>query len=314
MKKKISVVLPCHNEAENLKSLFPAIIAQIPPHFDYEIIGVDDGSTDATLATIEALAWQNKRLKGLSLYRNFGHQMALWAGIAAAKGDAVITMDADFQHPPAQIPRMLNFWQAGHDLVVLKKDCPKTFFSRLLQKPGYWLWDNLSDGVLVPGASNFMLFDKRIADFLRHSSEVEVFIRGLVRLAAHKPVVISYQVGQRRFGRSSYGPRAFVNLFLAGLVSFSTKPLRLAAWAGLALGLAVGLILILDLLEVIVSGRHIIQGYLTLVFVQLLLNGFVIFYLGILGEYLGVIFKEVKKRPRYLIKRTINFSKESHLQ
>ncbi len=306
--KKISVVLPCFNESENLPLLVPEIVKNIPKSYDYEIICIDDGSTDSTKDVIMAMASQNKKIKGLSFYKRSGHQAALVAGIKYAKGEAVITMDSDFQHPPKLIPKFIKLWEDGFDLVNAKKqqDKSQSIFLKIERKIGYFIWSKITDNLIPPGVSDFRLMSHKVAAYVTRSKEKEIFLRGLVTLAAKNKTEIPYKVGQRKFGKSSYTLKMFANMFINGFISFSTKPIRIASLMGLAIAFITGTFLIYDLAYAILTGRKIIQGYVSIVFLMLILNGFIIFYMGILGEYMGVIFKEVKKRPHYLINKKIN--------
>lgn len=306
--KKISVVLPCYNEGKNLPDLIPLIIKNIPKKYDYEIICVDDASSDETPEIIDALARKNKKIKGIFFYRRFGQTPALLAGILNAKGDAIITMDSDFEHPPELLSKAILAWKDGHDLVLMQKDerwrgRKARVFGRNL---GYFVWKWVSDGMLIPGVSEFRLMDRQIVRFLLKFKESEPFIRGLVNLAAKNPFVIPYKVGRRKYGKSGYNLTRDINLFVNGVISFSTKPLRLFALGGLILSIVNFVILVVDATFALILGKKIVPGYLTIVFLVLFLNGFIIFYLGMLGEYIAVIFKEVKRRPKFLIERKVN--------
>lgn len=303
--KKISIVLPCLNEADNLPLLVPEIIKNIPKKYNYEIICVDDGSTDSTLSVIKALSSKNKLVKGIILHRRFGHEAAVFAGIEKSSGNAIIYMDSDFQHPPEMIPQMINLWEKGHDLVQLQKkeDINSLKFFR---KFGYWLWKYVSNGVLIPGVSDFRLIDKKIQDYLIKSQENEIFIRGIVGLAAKNCAILPYRVNNRKFGKSSYNFKIFCNMFATGVVSFSVKPLRIATFMGITIVVFTSLFLSVDILISAISGRRFIEGWLTIIFLILILNGFMMVYMGILGEYVGVILKEVKRRPKYLVEKTFN--------
>lgn len=311
MKKLISVVLPCYNEEKNLVTLIPAIIASLPQEYRYEIICVDDGSSDNTRSTITQFAKDNKNIKAILMHRNFGHQAALRAGIKAAQGDAIITMDSDFQHPPKLIPKFISLWESGHDLVQGQKKSDKTasFFMKLQRKIGYSIWKTITDGVILPGVSDFRLMSKNIAKYINKNRESETFLRGVVMLSAKKPVLLPYNVGKRKHGRSSYTLKMFLNMFLNGFISFSTKPIRIASLLGIILFLISSFALLVDIATAVVAGKKIIEGWITAVSLSVLLNGIILIYLGLLGEYIGVIFKEVKRRPKYLVDKTINLKK-----
>lgn len=304
--KKISVILPCLNEAENLPLLIPEVIKNIPKKYGYEIICVDDGSTDSTASVIRAMVFKHTHIKGILLHRRFGHEAAVLAGIKKTSGNAIIYMDSDFQHPPKMIPKIIALWEKGHDLVQLQKIEDVNSF-KFFRKFGYWIWQVISDGVLIPGVSDFRLLDKKIREYLLTSEENEIFIRGIVGLVAKNPAILPYEVGKRKFGKSSYTFKTFINMFINGFITFSTKPIRIATIVGLLIAICAPLFLITDIIIALITNRRILEGWTTIIFLILTLNGFIIFYLGILGEYIGIIFKETKKRPKFIVDETINF-------
>lgn len=306
--KKISIIIPTFNESKNIPLLTQAIIKNIPTKYNYEIIFVDDNSPDGTFEVISKMGNKNKKIKGICMYRRFGLQPSFIAGLNAAKGDAIITMDADFQHPPEMIPELLRFWEKGYDLILPQKKEDKSFnpFLKLIRKTIYRMWENISSGILIPGVSEFRLVDRKIGEFILKSNESEIFLRGLVNMAANKPLIIPYNVGKRKFGKSSFTIGRLFNVLIIGFISFSPKPLRIASFFGLTIALLTTLFLLVDFILAISFGQRIIPGYATIVLLLLILNGFTIFYLGIIGEYIGVIFTEVKNRPKYIIGRNVN--------
>ena len=306
--KKISVVIPTFNESENIALLTPAIIKNIPKKYNYEIIYVDDNSPDGTFETIKILGRKNKNIKGICMYRRFGLQPSFIAGIQQAQGDAIITMDADFQHPPELIPELISLWEKGHDLVRPKKQEDQSFnpVFRSVRQMAYRVWENISDGTLISGVSDFSLMDRKVREFIISSGETEMFLRGLVSMAANNPILIPYKVGKRKYGKSSFNINKLFNIFILGFISYSPKPLRLASLFGFTLGILTTIFLLIDFTYAIGFGIKIIPGYATIVLLVLILNGFTIFYLGIIGEYIGVIFKEVKNRPHYIIRKSVN--------
>lgn len=305
--KKLSIVIPAHNEEGNLSSIAKEIIKNIPSKYDYEIIFIDDGSKDKTLNEIKKLS-KNKKIKGISLYKNFGQQAALFAGIKHANADIIISMDADGQHPPQLIPKMVSLWEKGHDVVILQKseDKQMSLFMKLNRKIAYPIWSFLSDGIIIPKTSDFRLIDKNIAQTIKDSNESTVLVRGFVTSNANNIAFLEYKVRKRRKGKSSYNFKKLFLLFVDGILLYSTKPLRIASILGLIIAVATGLFLSFDIIHALFLGERIVKGYVTLVLLSLILNGFIIFYLGILGEYIGIIFKEVKNRPLFLIKEKIN--------
>jgi glycosyltransferase involved in cell wall biosynthesis len=313
--KKISIVLPCLNEEKNIIPLTKEIIANIPNNYDYEIIIVNDGSTDGTQDTIKNLASKNKKIKGISIYRSSGHQQALRIGITHATGDAVITMDADFQHPPSYIPQMIKLWEKGHDTILAQKKQTRhaAWWIRVGQSFGYRIWSYASGQVLVPRVSDFRLISRPVADAIANSEENVIFLRGMVRLFSKNSCVMSYEVGKRNYGKSSYTPTMFINMFVGGIVSFSSRPLRIIWGLGIAICFMASLYLLLDIGISMLIKKQVIEGWKTLVLLILLLNGFVILYLGILGEYVSIIFLEIKGRGRPAIYETINFKSRGNL-
>jgi len=308
MKKIISVILPCFNEAKNISPLVAEIIKKIPSRYEYEIICIDDGSFDQTKNEIEKLSMHNKDIKGILFYSRFGHQQALRAGIDYSKGDAVIMMDADFQHPPKLIPEFIGKWEKGYDLVRAKKIQNKGvgIFRNIGNKIAYRLWSIVSNGVIIPGVSDFRLISREIANYVKQSHEENLFVRGIVNLVAKKPCNIFYKIGKRKYGKSSYSNGDLLELFINGFISFSTKPLRTAFVLGIILFAFTGLFLFVDLVQALIMGRKIIEGWLTTIYLTFLANSLILIYLGVLGEYMGVIFRETKKRPYYFIDKTIN--------
>lgn len=304
----ISVVLPLFNEEENLLPLVEEIKRRIPPQYTYEIVLVDDGSTDTTLEKISNLAQKDPKIKGVSFYTNFGHQAALFAGINQARGEAVITMDADFQHPPDIIPQMIDHWEQGHDLVVAQKkgDATSPLLFRLVRLIGYPLYRVLGGGKFFPGVSDFRLMSRPIVNYVKTCGESRYILRGLVMIPAKSISFIPYTVQRRRAGKSSYSLRKLFSLYLYSVTSFSVALLRMASISGLLLILLSFLYLTYVLYVKLVLGRVIISGWTALVFLVVFLFGFLLFYLGILSEYIGAIFDEVKKRPRYLVRETFN--------
>lgn len=310
MKKKITIVIPCHNEEKNIPPLYEEIVSIMPEKYVFDVIFVDDGSRDLTREVIRALASKHKNITGIFLHRQSGHQAALKAGISAAKGEAVITMDADFQHPPETILTFLEKWEEGCDLVIAQKkeDPTSSPFMKIKRAIGYRIWDLVSDGRVPPRVSDFRLMGSSVVLFINQSKEHELFLRGLVTLAARKTAVVPYSVGSRVHGKSSYTTKMFVQLFMNGFVSFSIKPLRIGWMAGVVLFIGSGFYVTVDILSAIISHRPIIEGWTTIVALLFAMNSAILIYLGIIAEYIGIIFKEVKARPQYIIDEIVTSS------
>lgn len=307
-KATISIVLPLFNNGEDLADIVTAIKNNIPPKCNFEFLLVNDGSVDATEDTMVALTAKDPRKKGISFYRNFGHQAALRAGLEHSTGDAVLTMDADFQHPPEMIPKILQLWEAGHDVVIMQKlpNIEPVFIISALRKLGYLIYKFLGGNKILPGVSDFRLVDKQILKYVNACPESRYVLRGLVMLAAKTPIVLPYNVGKRRHGKSQYSAAKLFQLFLDSVTSFSLIPLRFATTAGLLLALASFVYMIAILYYRFVLGKNIIEGWTALMFVILILFSFQFMYLGILAEYVGAVFHDVKKRPSYVIKNKYN--------
>ena len=223
--KKVSIIIPTFNESKNISLIVPAITKNIPKKFDYEIIFVDDNSPDGTFQEIANIGAKNKKVKGICMYRRFGLQPSFLAGIKKASGDVIITMDADFQHPPEMIPKLISLWEKGYDLVQPQKKEDNSFnpILRFIRQIAYKAWGNISNGTLIPGVSEFRLMDKKVAEFITLSGETETFLRGLVNMGANKPLLIPYKVGKRKFGKSKINLKILLNIFVAKITNHSGK-------------------------------------------------------------------------------------------
>jgi polyisoprenyl-phosphate glycosyltransferase len=200
----------------------------------YEILFVDDGSSDQTVHTIEALAEKDKRVKLIVLSRNFGHQFALKAGLDHATGDCVISLDADLQHPPELIPELINKWQQGFEVVyTIRKDTKSTsFFKRITASFFYWIARKLSSVEVHPGAADFRLLDRAVVDVLKECRENYLYLRGLVSWAGFRQTALEYIPNERFAGKTKYSLRKMIRFAMAGITSFSTRPLEIIAGAG----------------------------------------------------------------------------------
>ena len=308
-KKLISVVLPLFNEEKNVEAIVDAVFKHIDARYALEIILVNDGSSDNTSIEILKVCERDPRVKGILFYKNFGHQPALIAGLEKAKGDAVITMDSDFQHPPEKLPELIALWEQGHDLVMARKehDNKDDLITYFIRKLGYLFYKYLSSGKMVSGVSDFRLTDKILISHLKKFGEYRISLRALFLNLSSKPAYVLYNVGKRRAGRSGYNLYKLYNLYISSITSFSLVPLRGATIIGILLILFSFAYLFYILFVRFVLGYQIIQGWTALIFVVIVLFGFMFFYLGLLGEYIGTIFEEVKGRPKFLVKSYINF-------
>jgi glycosyltransferase involved in cell wall biosynthesis len=301
---EISIVLPAHNEAGNIAPMAAAIAQVMALIGPYEIIFVDDGSSDGTLAALRAAA-RDPVVRYLSFTRNFGHQAALRAGLRHATGRAVIVMDADFEHPPELIPQLIAAWRDGAKIAATRRDddasvpAGKRFSSRLY----YRMLDAIGDVRIEPGSADFMLLDRAVVDVVNGLEDQDIFLRGLVRWLGFPLVTIPYRRGTRQHGESSFSMRRMVELALTGIAAHSVRPLRFAIY--LALGFA--LLSLLFIVYAVVSFlfvQHTVAGWSSLIAIVAILGAAQLLVLGIIGEYVGRILRETRKRPSYIVVET----------
>jgi glycosyltransferase involved in cell wall biosynthesis len=303
----LSLVCPAFNEEEVLPLFhqeLSAVLAGLPPEYQVEILYVDDGSRDRTLEVLRGLAARDRRVRFLSFSRNFGHQAALLAGLAAARGDAVVTLDSDLQHPPALIPTLLEHWRAGKDVVVTIRDdraSPRRV-ERFLSCSFYRIMGWLSDTEIRPAAADFRLLSRHAVDLLLGMDDRQPFLRGMVQWLGLPSAEVHYTPARRGAGHSKYSIRRKLRLALDGLLSFSRTPLHLPLALGLpavALGLGLtGWAVLRGLFGSTRSFPGLMLGSLYL------LGGCLLCVLGVLGEYLGRIYDHVRNRPLYVLKET----------
>jgi polyisoprenyl-phosphate glycosyltransferase len=301
---KVSVVIPSFNEEDNVRALAERLVPILSHYSDYEILFVDDGSVDNTLAIIRRLSEQNDKVKYLSFSRNFGHQMALKAGLDHATGDCVICMDADLQHPPELIDQMIGKWQEGHDIVytVREDGTHVPFLKKGTARLFYTFINSISNIKLDRGVADFRLLDRAVVEVFRTINESSLFIRGMVSWVGFKQCAIKYMPNDRFSGESKYSIGRMVSFALDGMTSFSVKPLYLATIFGLVVSL---LSFFYGLFAIYMHffTNKVISGWTSVIVSVLFIGGIQLVMLGILGEYLGKLFIESKKRPIYIVKK-----------
>ena len=308
--KKISIVIPAFNEEGNLCEIRKKIndVFTSLQNYSYEIIFINDGSRDNTQTTIEDLAIKFPEVKFIEFSRNFGHQNAVKAGMDNADGNAVITMDADLQHPPELIPELINKWEQGYDVVyTIRKYSDKiSFFKRVTSSLFYSFLLKISDFELVKkGAADFRLLDRNVNDVIKEFNENDLFLRGLTGWIGFKQTGVEYTAKDRFSGKSNYNLKKMFSLAFSGITSFSTKPLYLAAYIGFAFTILSLLVYGIYVIYSFVIGTHI-SGWASLIMTVVFFGGMQLIMMGIIGMYLGKIFKQVKDRPNYII-RSKNF-------
>jgi polyisoprenyl-phosphate glycosyltransferase len=306
---KLSVVIPVLNEETNLPVLYERVAGELRSlGCDFEILFVDDGSTDSSAERIAALHRADARVKMLSMSRNFGHQAALTAGMDHATGDAVIAMDADLQHPPDVIRELVLRWKEGYEVVYTVRQTTEAAgpLKRASAKMFYRVFRALSDIDLPANSADFRLLDRRVVEAFRQIRERTRFLRGLVGWAGFRSIPVPYQANARLSGQTKYSPSRMIRLAIDGLVSFSTTPLYVAIYVGGLLALLGVAYLLYALYARFVTG-NVVPGWTSLIILVTFVGGIQLVLMGIIGIYIGKIYEEAKQRPLYLIRETLGF-------
>ena len=305
MMKKITVLVPCHNEEENLNALYNALTGMMKANnkYDWQILLIDDGSQDPTLDVMKALRKKDGRVAYVSLSRNFGKEAAMLAGLDYASGDCAIVMDADLQHPVEVIPQMLSEWEKGYDDVYARRTDrgKESWLRRKLSMAYYRLLQKLAKIDILPNVGDFRLLDRKCIDALRQLRESERYTKGLYCWIGFRKKEISFRQGDRRAGKSSFNYHKLLNLAIEGITSYTTAPLRISTVMGLIVSAVAFIYMIYVLLKTLLVGEPV-HVFPTLIIVILFLGGIQLVSIGIIGEYLGRIFNETKHRPVYLIR------------
>lgn len=303
----ISVVVSVFNEAEGIADSY-AEFTRVLSAMDctYELIFVNDGSTDATLSILKPIAESDANVCVINFSKNFGHESAMIAGIDYAKGDAIICMDSDLQHPPVKIPEMVAQWKDGFDVVnmvrVERKDA--TLWNKITSRCFYKFINRISDAKLTENASDFFLISRNVADVLKTDfRERTRFLRGLIQLVGYSRTTLEYVAQERQAGQSHYSFFKLLKLSFSAISSFSKMPLQLGLFAGIIFG-CISLLLIIYSIVMWFLERPV-SGYTTLVVFMSAFASIQMFVIGIMGQYLGFIFDEIKGRPIYIVKDVI---------
>lgn len=300
----ISVVVPCFNEAGNIEALYVQLSPVLSTFPQYELLFVDDGSSDETVQAINALRANDANIRLLQLSRNFGHQAALKAGLDHSIGNCVISLDADLQHPPSLIPALVKKWQEGFEVVFTQReeDPNLSWMKRTTSRFFYRIAQKLSSVKIHPGSADFRLLDREVVNVLKDLDESYLFLRGLVSWVGFKQTSVSYKANDRFAGKTNYTYRKMFSLALSGITSFSIRPLQLSIFLGLIIASLAGIYGIY-VVYIFAFTDQAVTGWASTTASVLFIGGVQLVMLGILGEYVGKGFMEGKRRPTYIVRK-----------
>lgn len=308
--KKVSIVIPMYYEEEVANECYNRVVKILSSlkNYDYEIIFINDGSKDKTLDILENIAQKNKKVKVISFARNFGHQCAVTAGLKYVTGDAIVIIDADLQDPPELIPEMLQLWEQGNEVIYGKRKTREgeSKFKLLTAKMFYNTLNTLSDVEIPKDTGDFRLVDKKVVDVINSLPEHNKFLRGLFSWVGFKQIPFEYERKERFAGKTKYPLKKMLKLASDGIISFSTKPLKIVGGLGIFSVLVSILILLYAILSFIFKWNNLAAGWTSLMLVMTFLSGIILISLWMIGEYIARIYDEVKGRPQYIINKTIN--------
>ncbi len=304
-KQSLSIVVPVFNESENLEHFYDAVRCEMDHlPYDWELIFVDDGSTDTTRSILMRLEGEDAHVQSIFLSCNFGHQLALTCGLDHADGDAVITLDGDMQHPPSLIPTLIGYWKEGYEVVQTIRDATAdASWIKRKTSAAYYCWLNaISEIPVQPGGSDFRLMDRKVVLAFRRYREHARFIRGLIGSMGFRQKQVHFAAPPRYAGHSKFSPRKMLRLAIDGVLTCSTFPLRIGLYGGF-LSVALSFLVFLHVLYETFVEADTVAGWPTIMACILFFGGMQLMVLGLIGEYLGRTYEETKRRPLYLIAR-----------
>jgi len=312
--KKVSVVVPMYYEEEVASECYNRLVNVLKSinDYEYEIVFVNDGSKDKTLEILVGIAKNDKNVKIVSFARNFGHQAAVTAGIKYVTGDAVVIIDADLQDPPELIPDMLNLWEEGHEVIYGKRKSRdgESKFKLLTAKMFYKTLNSLSDVEIPKDTGDFRLVDKKVIDVVNSMPEHNKFLRGLFSWVGFKQKAFEYERKERFAGETKYPLKKMLKLASDGIISFSSKPLKIVGGLGLVTILISIVILIYSLISFAFNLNHLTPGWTSIMVTITLFSGVQLLSIWIMSEYIARIYDETKNRPQYIVDKTINIDEE----
>jgi polyisoprenyl-phosphate glycosyltransferase len=300
----LSIIIPVYNEGENIQPLYDELMSFCKN--DVELLFIDDGSSDNTFSLIQHIAGNDARVKCISLSRNFGHQNALMAGMENAKGNNIIIMDGDMQHPPSLIPVLLDNLNKGFDLVQTKRNKTENIsgLKKITASIFYRFINKISDTKIEQNVADFKAFNRKVLNSILQFKERDLFLRGIFSWIGFKTVTITFDAPARKYGQTKYSFGKMLRLALKGTTSFSFKPLRVALLFGSIISLFAFSFGIFALVSYF-SGNTV-PGWASLIIAVMFLGGTQLLAIGLLGEYIASLFTETKQRPLYLVDRKIN--------
>lgn len=307
--KRLSLIIPMHNEEPVFAALFERLDAALAAlKLDLEIVCVDDGSRDATLDLLRARALIDKRIRAISLSRNFGKEAALTAGLEAATGDMVVPLDADLQDPPELISEFVTLWEQGYDVIygVRSDRSSDTVLKRVTAAAFYKVFNAVSDYPIPASTGDFRLMDRRVVEAIKQLPEANRFMKGLFAWVGFRQVGVPYVRPARLAGETAWGYSKLFRFAVDGVTAFTTLPLRIWTLVGIGAGVLAALVGVGLIVRVLIVGRDV-PGYASLMVALLFGFALQMIALGVMGEYIGRMYQEVKGRPTYLVKDRIGF-------
>lgn len=302
----VTIIIPSYNEEDVLPQFIQRLdeVTQTIVDYKFEFLFVNDGSTDNTLGLIKKYQLEDSRIRYIDLSRNFGKEIGMLAGMDYAKGDAVIIIDADLQHPPEKIKEMIQWWKKGYDDVyTVRLNREETIFKKITSKLYYKLLQTMTEVNVYPNSGDFRLLDRKCVDALTSMRETERYTKGMYGWIGFNKKELTYVEEERIAGETKWQFRQLLKLALDGVTSYSTIPLRLSSIIGIVISVIGFIFLIVEITKILINGPSV-AGYGTLLVGILFMGGIQLISLGIIGEYLSRIFIETKMRPPYLINET----------
>lgn len=312
--KKILLVIPMYYEEEMAQECYKRVVNNLKKlqEYEYEIIFVNDGSKDKTLAILEEIAKIDKQVKIISFSRNFGHQCAVTAGLKYVTGDAIVIMDADLQDPPELIPDMLKLWEEGNEVIYGKRRTRKgeSKFKLLTAKLFYNTLNALSDVEIPKDTGDFRLVDRKVVEVINELPEHNKFLRGLFSWVGFEQKELEYERKERVAGKTKYPLKKMIKLGLDGIISFSSKPLKIVGGLGFLAIMLSCIILVYAIASFIFKWNNLTAGWTSLMVTVTFFSGTILISLWMIGEYIARIYDEIKGRPQYIIKQKINIEEK----